>query len=54
MKGQVVVFKEIKEVDITINKSLLFFNTNAKIGNQYSIPLYVESSLDAVLRDDPL
>ena len=54
MKGQVVVFKEVKEVDITINKSLLFFNTNAKIGNQYSIPLYVESSLDAVLRDDPL
>ena len=54
MKGQVVVFKEVKEVDITINKSLLFFNTNAKIGNQYSIPLYVESSLDAELRDDPL
>ena len=54
MKGQVVVFKEVKEVDITINKSVLLFNTNAKIGNEYSIKLYVESSLDAVLRDDPL
>ena len=54
MKGEVMVFKEVKEVDITINKSVLFFNTNAKIGNEYSIRLYVESSLDAVLRDDPL
>ena len=54
VKGEVMVFKEVKEVDITINKSLLFFNTNAKIGNRYPIPLHVESSLDAVLRDDPL
>ena len=49
-----MVFKEVQEVDITINKSLLFFNTHAKIGNEYSIPLYVKSLLDAVLRDDPL
>ena len=54
IKGEIMVFKEVKEVDITINKSLLFFNTHAKIGNEYSLPLHVKSLLDAVLRDDPL
>ena len=54
MKGEVVVFKEVKEVNITIDKSLLFFNVDAKLGNEYLIPLYVESSLDAMFQDDPL
>ena len=54
IKGQVVVFNQVKKVNVSIQKSLLSFNVNARIGNMDLIPLNVESTLDTMLRDDPL
>ena len=54
LKGEMTLFKEVKEVYITINKSHLFFNVDARLGSDYLIPFFVESSLDTVLQDNPL
>ena len=54
MEGKVEVFDQIKKVNISIQKSLLSFNVDARIGNMDLIPLRVEATLDTVLRDDPL
>ena len=54
IKGQVVVFNEVKKVNISIQKSLLYFNVDARIGNMDFMPLGVEATLETVLRDDPL
>ena len=55
LKGEVVVFNQVKEIDILIQNSVLSFNVDARIGNMENlVPLHVEASLDAVLRDDPL
>ena len=54
LKGEVVVFNQVKEVEISILNSLVSFNVDARIGNEDVIPLHVEASLEAVLRDDPL
>ena len=54
LKGEVVVFNQVKEVNISIQKSLLSFNTDVRIGNIDLVPLHVKASLDAILRDDPL
>ena len=54
LKGEVLVFNQAKEIDISIQKALLSFHVDARIGNEDLIPLHVEASLEAVLRDDPL
>ena len=54
LKGEVVVFNQVKEVDISIQNSVLSFKLDARIGNMDLVPLHVEASLDAVLRDDPV
>ena len=54
MKGEVVVFNQVKTVNITIRSSILSFNVVVRIGSIDSVPLTVRSSLDAMIRDDPL
>ena len=54
INGQVIVFNQVKKVNISIQKSLLSFNVDARIGNMDLIPLGVETTLDTMLRDDPL
>ena len=54
MEGEVEVFNQVKKVNISIQKSLLSFNVDARIGNMYLIPLRVEATLDTVLRDELL
>ena len=54
IKGQVVVFNQVRKVNISIQKSLLSFNVDVRIGNMDLIPLGVEATLEAVLRDNPL
>ena len=54
LEGEVEVFDQVKKVNISIQKSFLSFNVDARIGNMDLIPLRVEATLDAVLRDDPL
>ena len=54
LKGRIVVFNQVKEIDVSIKESLLSFNVDTKIANSDLIPLYVEASLEAVIRDDPL
>ena len=54
LKGKAIVFNQVKEIDISIKQSLLSFDVDAGIGNAGSIPLLVEASLEAVIRDDPL
>ena len=54
MEGEVEVFDQIKKVNISIQRSLLSFNIDTRIGNMDLIPLRVEASLDTVLREDPL
>ena len=54
LKGEVVVFNQVKEVDISIQNSVLSFKLDVRIGNMDLVPLHVEASLDAVLRDDPV
>ena len=54
LKGEVIVFNQVKEIDISIKESLLSFDVDAGIGNAGLIPLHVEASLEAVIRDDPL
>ena len=49
-----VVFNQVKEIDITIQNSVISFNLDARIGNMDLVPLLVEASLDALLRDDPV
>ena len=54
MEGEVEVFNQVKEVNISIQKSLLSFNVDARIGNMDLIPVRVEATLDTVLRDELL
>ena len=54
MEGEVEVFNQVKKVNISIQKSFLSFNVDARIGNMDLISLRVEATLDTVLRDDPL
>ena len=54
IKGQVVVFNQVRKVNMSIQKSLLSFNVDVRIGNMDLIPLGVEATLEAVLRDNPL
>ena len=54
MKGEAVVFNQVKKVNITIRSSILSFNVDVKIGSIDSVPLTVTSSLDAIIRGDPL
>ena len=49
-----VIFNQVKEIDISIQNSVISFNLDARIGNMDLVPLHVEASLDAVLRDDPV
>ena len=54
LKGEVIVFNQVKEIDISIKESLLSFDVEVGIGNAGLIPLHVEASLEEVIRDDPL
>lgn len=49
-----VVFNQVKEIDISIQNSVISFNLDARIGNMDLVPLLVEASLYALLRDDPV
>ena len=54
MKDEVVVFTQVKKDKITIRSSILSFDVDVRIGGIDSVPLTVTSSLDAMIRDDPL
>ena len=54
MKGEAVVFNQVKKDKITIRSSILSFDVDVRIGGIDSVPLTVTSSLDAMIRDDPL
>ena len=54
IKGEVVVFNQTKEINMSIQASVLSFIVYASIGNVDLIPLHVEASLEAVLQNDPL
>ena len=54
LKGRVSVFNQVEEIDASIKGSLLYFNVDAKLENVGLIPLRVETSLETVIRDDPL
>ena len=54
IKGEVTVFNQTREINMSIQASLLSFSVYASIGNVDLIPLDVMASLEAVLRNDPL
>lgn len=54
LKGEVVIFNEVKTVNVTVQPNFLFFNVDVRMGNTDSTRLFVVASLDAVLRDDLL
>ena len=54
IKGEVVVFNQTKEINMSIQASLLSFSVYASIGNVDLIPLDVKGSLKALLQNDPL
>ena len=54
IKGEVIVFNQTKEINMSIQASLLSFSVYVSMGNVDLIPLDVKASLEAVLQNDPL